>query len=630
MMPKKSVGLRSRLSAGLRGLFNQASYLIKTLRLVWTASHRWTLAWLVLLIIQGVLPAATVYLTRSLVNSLVAVTGAGASWDNARLALIPAALMAGVLLLNELLKSASEWVRAAQSELVQDYVSRLVHQQSILIDYSCYESSEYNDRLEQARDGASNRSLSLLENSGRVLQNSITLLAMAAILFTYGFWLPIILCISALPAFYIVLKMNRRHYHWSQQTTTERRRLHYYELLMTNSWSAAELRLFDFGPYFQSAYQQLRHRLRTERMQLVIIQSLGRFGAGLIALLILGGALAWMGHQALLGAITLGDLALFYQTFNQGQGIIQSLLGNLGQIYSNSLFISNLFDFLNIKPEITNPVQPQPAPTTIEQEIQFCHVSFRYPGSNETVLEDFNLTLPAGKIVAIVGDNGAGKSTLIKLLCRLYDPDSGSVKFDGIDIRHFSVADLRRMITVLFQFPNPYFVTAAQNIALGDPFTTPSRDEIELAAKEAGIHERILRLPQGYNSMLGKWFPEGTDLSGGEWQKIALARAFFRKAQLIILDEPTSAMDPWAEFDWLERFRKIAQDRTALVITHRFTLAMRADIIHVMRMGRIVETGNHDELLALNGLYAQSWQTQMQTNYSDSISNSKQQLMDIE
>ena len=572
------------------------------------------LAWIVLLVAQGLLPVATVYLTRLLVNRLVAVAGKGMAWDSIQLILIPAALMTGVLLLTELLRSAIEWVRTAQSELVQDHISTLVHEKSVAVDLAFYESSEYYDHLNRARSDASGRSLALLENTGSLLQNSITLLAMAGILLPYGVWLPAFLLFSTLPAFYVILRLNRHHHRWWQRTTTDRRWLQYYELLLTNSAVAAELRLFNLGSYFQSAYQTLRQRLRSEHLKLVKDQTLGRLGAGVIALTISGVAVAWMARQALLGIITLGDLALFYQAFNQGQNLMRSLLGNLGEIYKNSLFIGDLFEFLQLESQIVSPPKPLPIPSALKQGIRFGQVTFRYPGSERAVLADFNLTIPAGKIVAIVGDNGAGKSTLIKLLCRFYDPEAGSIELDGTDLRDCSVEELRSLITVLFQFPIPYYVTAAQNIAMGDLAATPSAAEIEAAAKGAGVHETIMRLPQGYDTLLGKWFSGGTDLSGGEWQRLALARSFLRRAQIIILDEPTSAMDPWAEFDWLERFRTLANGRTALVITHRFTLAMRADIIHVMRNGQIVESGNHDELLAQGGLYAQSWTAQMQAD----------------
>jgi ATP-binding cassette subfamily B protein len=569
---------------------------------------------MVLLLLQGLLPGATVYLTRLVVNSLVAVIGTGTSLAHLSPVLVPIALMVGVLLLSELLQAANEWIRTMQAELVQDYVSDLIQKQSVAIDFANYESSEAIDKLDRARAGASGRSLALLESTGSLLQNSIALLTIAVILLPYGIWLPLILVVSAFPAFYVLLRLNRLQYQWSLRTTTDRRWLQYYELLLTNSVTAAEVRLFDYGDHIRSAYQSLRHRLRYEQLKLVRDQSLGRLGASVIALVISGIALGWMGWRVLIGQLTLGDLALFYQAFKQGQGMIRTLLNNLGQIYRNSLFVGDLFHFLQVQPQIGDPPQPLPVPTTLQQGIQFRHITFRYPGSQEAVLDNFNLTIPAGKIVAIVGDNGAGKSTLLKLLCRFYDPEAGSITLDGHDLRNFAVKPLRKLITVLFQSPIPYYTTVAENITLGDISARSNQAEIEAAAKAAGIHAKITRLAQGYSTMLGKLFPDGTDLSGGEWQRLALARAFLRQAPIIVLDEPTSAMDPWAEFDWLERFRKIANNRTTLVITHRFTLAMRADMIHVMRKGQIVESGSHNELLMKNGIYAESWRSQMQNN----------------
>ncbi|MBE9052600.1 ABC transporter ATP-binding protein [Nostocales cyanobacterium LEGE 11386] len=610
------------MNSKLRSANTILSHVIETFKLVWVASHYWTVTWMVALFVQGLLPAASISLTPQIVNALVKATGSGVSMASVQQILLPVGLMTGIMVLGEVLNSASEWIRTAQSELIHDYITGLIHKQSVAVDYGFYEYSEYNDKLERAREGASGRSLALLESTGSLLQNTVTLLAMATILLSYGLWLPAILVISAFPAFYFLTYINKVQYQWSQRTTTDRRWLMYYDYLLTNSAIAAEIRLFDFADYFQSSYQNLRRRLRREHFNLLKLQTAGRLIAVLIALIIAGSALAWMGRQVLLGILTLGDLALFFQAFNQGQSIVKNLLSNLGQIYRNGLFLGNLFEFLRIQPTIVSPSDPIPVPSAIKQGINFRQVCFRYPGSQEPVLDNFNLTLPAGKIVAIVGDNGAGKSTLIKLLCRFYDPDSGSIELDGIDFRSFCVKELRRLITVLFQSPIPYNTTAGENIALGNISTAFNQEEIEVAAQASGIHEKLLRLPLGYNSMLGKLFPDGTDLSGGQWQRLALARAFFRRAQIIILDEPTSAMDPWAEHDWLERFRTLASDRTAVVITHRFTLAMQADIIHVMRAGQIVESGNHDELLALDGLYAQSWKTQMEANFNRVVENS--------
>jgi ATP-binding cassette subfamily B protein len=250
----------------------------------------------------------------------------------------------------------------------------------------------------------------------------------------------------------------------------------------------------------------------------------------------------------------------------------------------------------------------------LREGIRFQRVSFCYPGSERAILHNFDLTIPAGQIAAIVGANGAGKSTLLKLLCRFYDPQAGCITLDGIDLRRLALGELRAMLSVLFQWPVPYQATAAQNIAFGDLAAEPSPAQLESAARSAGAHEMITRLRQGYDTPLGKWFANGVELSVGELQRLALARAFLRRAQIIVLDEPTSALDSWAEADWFDRFRILAQGRTAIIITHRFTIAKRADMIHVMDSGRMVESGTHDDLLAQGGLYAQSWFAQVQTS----------------
>jgi ATP-binding cassette subfamily B protein len=257
---------------------------------------------------------------------------------------------------------------------------------------------------------------------------------------------------------------------------------------------------------------------------------------------------------------------------------------------------------------VVDPPQPRPAPVGLCRELRFRQVSFRYPGSERFALRDFNMTVPAGRFVALVGPNGAGKSTLFKLLCRLYDPESGAVELDGIDLRELEVEKLRGLITVLFQQPVHYNATAAENVRLGE--LGASAGEVEAAARDAGAHDLIAALPGGYEALLGKWFASGTELSVGEWQRVALARAFLRRAPILLLDEPTSAMDPWAESDWLGRLRTLAAGRTVLLITHRFTTACQADVVHVLAGGQVVESGSHEELLALGGLYAKAWANQ--------------------
>jgi ATP-binding cassette subfamily B protein len=602
--------LRTKLRTG----FSQLPYLIRALVLVWNAARRWTLVWFFLLIVQGLLPVVTVYLTRALVDHLVTALQADSSWSAFRTVLPFVIVMAGVLLLGELLSYAADFVRTVQGELVRDHISRLIHGQSVAADLAFYDNPDYYDRLYRAQYDALDRPLTLLENLGSVLQNGLTLAAMVAVLIPYGIWLPVALLASSLPAFYIVLDHRLRFHRWRLKNTESERRTWYYNWLLTDLETAAEVRLFDLGDHFQSLYQSLRTKLRKERVKLAWDQGLAELVAATTAFLIAGITLAWMLWKAFQGNLTLGDLALFYQAFQQGRHLVGTLFEDLGEIYSNSLFLSDLFEFLALKPQITDPVQPASIPTILKEGIRFQQVTFHYPGSQRVALSNFDLTIPAGSIVAVVGANGAGKSTLVKLLCRFYDPDHGRILLDGVELRQFRLQELRRQITILFQEPVHYQNTVGENIALGDLSTaSDARNQIEWAARSAGADKLIDGLPQGYNTLLGKWFKGGTDLSVGEWQRLALARAYWRQAPILILDEPTSAMDPWAEHDWLRRFRELAANHTTIIITHRFTTAMYADVIHVMEDGQIVESGSHAELLALGGRYSRSWQDQMQT-----------------
>ena len=599
------------LTQKLRNAFAIFPHLPRALGLVWSAARNWTAVWLILLIVQGFLPVANVYLTRALVNSLVALIESSGERETLLPALILLLLMALILLLTELLRGITAYVRTAQVDIVNDHISRLVHDQSIAVDLAFYDSPDYFDHLHRARYESGYRPLSLLESMGSVLQNSITLLAMALVLIPYGWWLPLALFLSSLPAFFVVLRHRIRLYHWDIATTATRRRAWYYDWLLTARETAVELRLFNLGSHFQATYQTLRQTLRRQHLSLMRDQNLAELGAGLSGLLVTALAMVWMIWQAIQGFVNLGDLALVYQAFSQGQKLARSLLENLGEIYTNSLFLGDLFQFLDMQPQIVDPEQPQSVPLALQAGIRFEQVSFSYPDSQRAVLENFDLTIPAGKITAIVGVNGAGKSTLIKLLCRLYEPTQGRIMLDGTDLRAFSLLAYRQRITALFQEPVHYNNTAAENITFGDLLRTPDMEAIEAAAVAAGADAPIGRLPQGYETLLGKWFKGGADLSVGEWQRLALARAYLRQAPVIVLDEPTSAMDPWAETDWLQRFRGLAAGSTCLIITHRFTTAMYADIIHVMEAGQIIESGSHEELLGRNGRYAQSWHAQM-------------------
>jgi ATP-binding cassette subfamily B protein len=590
-------------------LRSQAPYIPKTVRLVWQATGMWMAAWLALLLVQGVLPVAIVYMTRQVVDSLVGVVknsgaiGGIRTWDH----LFPLAVLGALLVGEQILRTAVQWVRTVQGERIQDYMTGLIHDKALAADLGFYDSPAFYDRLHRAQVEAKSRPLMLLEGMGSLCQNSLTLAGMAVLLISYSPWIPLLLLSGTVPVLWVALRYAVRFNDWRLHNTVEERRSHYYDMLITNREAAQELRLFDLGGHYRNAYQRLRARLRGEKIALERGHLAAELGAGTLALLTTGLAMVWMILRTISGRASVGDVVLFYQAFSQGQRLLATLLRNTGDIYQNVLFLENLFELLGTEPQVRDPVSPRPAPALVEG-IRFEDVDFRYPGSDRTILQGFNLALNAGEIAAIVGENGEGKTTLVKLLCRFYDPQKGRITADGSDLRDLRQDEWRRRITVLFQEPVRYHVTVSENIAHGDHAAAPDLREIELAAHAAGAHDLIQRLPDGYETVLGRWFG-GAELSTGEWQRVALARAFLRKARLIVLDEPTSMLDAWSEAQWFRRFRTLAAGCTVLIISHRLSMTMQADVIHVMGEGRIIESGTHADLLTLGGRYREAWET---------------------
>lgn len=589
------------------------AYLPRALRMTWEAARVWTIVWMVLLLVQGLLPVASVYLTKTLIDQFIATAQGGVSWPDVQPLLGVAALMGTVMVTEQVLQHVLGLVRTAQSEHFSDYIYERIHTQAVAVDIAYYETSDYYDRMHRVLGSASTQPLALLETMGALAQNTITLVAMGAMLTSYAWWLPVVLFVSAVPAFRVLVRFNTKYHAWWEKRTEQMRRAQYFSMVLTAGPFAPEVRLFGLGDLFKSSYSSIRSRLRGERLALEKQQVFARVGAALIALAVTAGTIAWIGWRVLTGGATFGDAGLFYRAFEQGQQLMRALFSSASQVQRSALFLHNLFDFLDQKPNTVSPPAPLSVPRRLTQGIRFENVTFRYPGSEHPVLRNFNLTIPAGKTVAIVGENGAGKTTLVKLLARFYDPTEGAVTVDGVDLRRFSVEELRRRVSVLFQFPVNYQATAAESIALGDVTTRLDQERVESAARAAGIEHKILTLPAGYDTFLGKWFTEGHELSGGEWQRLAMARAFYRDAPIFVLDEPTSMMDSWAEADWFDRFRALADGRTGVIITHRFTIAKRADIIHVMQNGTVVESGTHEELLAAGGLYMRSWVAQVES-----------------
>jgi ATP-binding cassette subfamily B protein len=366
------------------------------------------------------------------------------------------------------------------------------------------------------------------------------------------------------------------------------------------------MRLYELGPHFRGAYNDVRSELRRDQLKFAREQNLAELLSGVFALAVVAGALLIMAGGARERSISLGQLAMFFHAFQQGLGLGRTLLSSAQRIFTGSLFLEYLIELLELEPDIASPAEPRGWPAS--PAVSFRNVSFRYPGARREALRSLDLDIPAGSIVALLGPNGAGKSTFAKLLTRLYDPDDGRIEIGGVDIRDLSLDELRRRVGILPQSPVRFNETARENVALGKVHARLEPDAIEQAVRAAGAEEFLANLPKGLDNILGRWFQDGAELSGGEWQRVATARALVRDAQILVLDEPTSNMDPWSEAEWTVRLREHLRGRTVVLITHRLTTARHADWIVVMERGSVIEQGSHGDLQAQSsGSYSKAW-----------------------
>jgi ATP-binding cassette subfamily B protein len=569
-----------RAGGRFREVVGQLRQLPRAVALCRRAAPGLTAAWSGLLVLQGTLPAAAVFATKMLVDAVVARR------DPAEIAGFVAAA-GGLLLLGEVLRSVLGFVRTAQAERIRDHLAGVLQERSVAADLAFYETPEQHDRLHRAREEARYRPLALLESLGAVLSNSITMAAMAVVLLRFGVLLPAALVLSTLPALWVALAASARLHRFRRLRTADERRALYLDGLLTGGAAAAEVRLFDLGGHLRGLFRELRDRLRAERIGLARRQAAAESVAGVFGVVVSAAAFGLVALRAARGTVTLGELALFWQTFHTGQRLMRSLLADVGLIYGSALFLGDFFEFLGLEPAIVSPAAPLAPPPDTPCGAEFRDVTFRYPGAERPVLDRFSLALPAGKITALLGPNGSGKSTLVKLLCRLYDPDEGRVELGGIDLRRLSLPAVRERISALFQEPVHYHASVADNIAFGAAGHALGPGELAEAARAAGAEELIGSLPRGSGTMLGKLFAGGVELSTGEWQRLALARAMARRTPILVLDEPTSAMDPWSEAKWGEALREAVRGRTVLLITHRLSTARHADIVHRMDAGRL-------------------------------------------
>jgi len=583
--------------------------LSRAFSIVWRSSPPLAVWNLILVVLQGLLPLIPLYLMKLIVDSVENAVSGGSAVSFGHIGLL-VGLMGGVALLTAVIRSIAGLVGQTQAMIVTDRMQDVLHEKSVSVDLAYYEDSRFYDTLHRAQNEAPNRPTSIVNGLIQTVQSLVSLIAMTGLLLTFHWAVALVLAAAVLPGVLVKLKFSRIKWRWQRERTETERRSWYKHWLLTSVDHAKELRLFGLGGFFRERYRTLRKVLREEALGIARRRVVADVATQAVATVLVYGSFAFIAWRAYNGSITLGDLVMYFAAFQKGLGYLRGFLGSLAGLYEGNLFLSNLFEFLDIEPRVISPENPVPFPSPVRSGIVFDHVSFGYPSGNPRALEDISLTVSHGEVLALVGENGSGKTTLVKLLCRLYDPGSGEVTVDGVSLRDFDVSDLRSRISVVFQDYAKYHLTAAENIRLGDIRRPPGDPAIREAASVAGADELISGLPEGYDTVLGRWFKGGKELSIGEWQKIALARAFVRDAPIVVLDEPTSALDARSEREVFTRFRELVQGRTSIVISHRFSTVRMADRIAVMHRGKVIEQGTHDELMRLDGKYREMYSIQ--------------------
>ena len=588
-----------------QGFFGVFRYSRRALHLVWTTSRPLTIGLALLTIVAGALPAAVAWVGARIVDAVVAAIathGAGGTVDYAGVLLL-VALEGGLVAATAGAQRGLSLCQSLLRALLGQRVNVMILDKALTLDLEQFEDAEFYDKLTRARREASSRPLSLVMRTFGLAQNAISLLSYGVLLVQFSPWAVAVLLLAGLPAFVAEAKFSGDAFRLFRWRSPETRMQMYLETVLAREDHAKEVKLYTLGPLLLQRYRDIFKRLYREDRNLTIRRDAWGFGLGLIGTAALYGAYAWIAIETIREVITLGQMTMYFLLFRQGQAAVSASLSAISGMYEDNLYLSTLYEYLETPvPQRTGTAQQGPDPS---DGIRFEHVGFTYPGAEEPALRDVTLHIRPGESLALVGENGSGKTTLIKLLTRLYRPTTGRILLDGLDLEAWDEAVLRQRIGVIFQDFTRYQLLVGENVGAGDVRHFDDEERWRDAADKGMALDFIEGLKGGFKTQLGKWFKEGRELSGGQWQKIALSRAFMRShADILVLDEPTAAMDAAAEATVFEHFRRLTRDRIAILISHRFSTVRMADQIAVIQDGRIVEHGSHAELMQLDGHYA--------------------------
>jgi ATP-binding cassette, subfamily B, bacterial len=590
----------------VQGFFSVFQYSRRALKLVADTDRALLVALALLTLIAGLLPAAITWVGGQIVDAVVHAMSADHSPSRVlRLVLLEAALVAAFAGIQRGLSLCQSLLRAQLGQRV----NVMILEKALTLDLQHFEDSEFYDRLTRARREASSRPLSLVMRTFGLAQNGIALLSFGAVLVRFSPWSVAVLLLAGLPAFVAEAKFSGDAFRLFRWRSPETRMQMYIETVLAREDHAKEVKLFGLGRRLLGRYRNIFTGLYREDRALSIRRDSWGFGLGLLGTVTLYGAYIWIALATVRGAISLGHMTVYLGLFRQGQSAVSSILAAVGGMYEDNLYLSTLYEYLETP--VAAPSGQITRGTNPADGIRFEQVSFSYPGAAEPTLREITLHLPPGSSLALVGENGSGKTTLIKLLTRLYEPSAGRILLEGVDIREWEPERLRSRIGVIFQDFTRYQLQVGENVGVGDELHFEDELRWREAAGKGRAADFIDELPRGYHTQLGKWFRDGQELSGGQWQKIALSRAFMRtQADVLVLDEPTAAMDARAEAEVFEHFRQLSSGRITILISHRFSTVRMADQIAVLDRGRIIEQGSHAELTALGGHYAQLFSLQ--------------------